>query len=164
MEPLDVAFERFKELHKEVAGYINSVETEADTRLKIIDRILIDVLGWPLDSVAAEKAADGGFADYMCSVVGRNRLVVEAKKDGRSLGCESRTAGSSFKLSGPAFKSEAAAEGIRQSIRYCGAKNAELACVTNGREWIVLRGNRLGDGLDSMEGSAFVFPNLVARI
>lgn len=162
MEPLDVAFERFKELHKDIAGYINSVETEADTRLKIIDRILIEVLAWPFDSVAAEKTADGGFADYMCSIVDRNRLVVEAKKDGRSLGCESRAAGSSFKLSGPAFKSEAAAEGIKQAIRYCGAKNAELACVTNGREWIVLRGNRLGDGLDSMEGSAFVFPNLVA--
>jgi len=162
MEPLDVAFQRFKDLHVDIAGYINSVETEADTRLKIIDRILIEVLAWPLDSVSAEKTADGGFADYMCAIAGRNRLVVEAKKDGRSLGCESRAAGSTFKLSGPAFKSEAAVEGIKQAIRYCGAKNAELACVTNGREWVVLRGNRLGDGLDSMDGSAFVFPNLVA--
>lgn len=162
MEPLDAAFQRFKAIHGEIAGYINSVETESDTRLKIIDRILIDVLAWPLGSVAAEKAADGGFADYICSVRGRHRLVVEAKKDGRSLGCESRTPGSTFKLSGPAFKSEAAAEGIRQAIRYSGSRNAELACVTNGREWIILRGNRLGDGLDSMEGSAFVFPNLVA--
>lgn len=150
MEPLDAAFEKFRAIHKEVAGYINSVETESDTRLKVVDRILIEVLSWPYETVFAEKAADGGFADYTCTVSGRNRLILEAKKDGRSLGCESRTAGSSFKLSGPAFKTEAAAEGIKQAVRYCGAKNAELGCVTNGREWIVLRGNRLGDGLDSM--------------
>src|SRR5262249_1523570 len=79
---------------------------------------------------------------------------------GRSLGCESRQAGRSFKLSGGLFSSPAAKEGISQAIRYCGDKNAELACVTNGREWIVFRGSRLGDGTATRDGAAFVFPNL----
>ena len=63
-------------------------------------------------------------------------------------------------LNGPAFKSEAVTEGIEQAIRYCGSKNAELACVTNGRQWLIFRGNRLGDGTDTMRGMAFVFSTL----
>lgn len=38
--------------------------------------------------------------------------------------------------------------------------SAELACVTNGIEWIIYRGNRLGDGTDVTDGMAFVFPSL----
>ena len=48
-------------------------------------------------------------------------------------------------------------EGIEQAIRYCGQKNAELACVTNGHEWIVFRGSRLGDGRGTRSGVAFLF-------
>jgi GTPase SAR1 family protein len=162
VEPLDAAFERFRTLHAEVAAYINSIETEADTRLKVINRVLVEVLGWPYAELMTEEHADGGYADYICKVSGRSRLIVEAKRDGRSLGCEGRPSGAPFKLSGPVFRSEAAQEGLTQAIRYCGSKSAELAIVTNGREWIVFRGNRLGDGLDTSDGMAFVFPNLVA--
>lgn len=162
MQPVDAAFEQFKVVAGEVADYLNSIETEADTRLKVLDRILVEVLGWPLAQVSAEPASEGGFADYACSVDGRYRLILEAKRDGRSLGCQGRAPGAFFKLSGTVFREQAAQEGIAQAIRYCGSKNAELACVTNGREWIVFRGTRLGDGLDTRDGMAFVFPTLVA--
>lgn len=151
----------FQRLVEEVSEYINSVETEVDTRLKIIDRVLVEVLHWPHADISTEAASDDGFADYACHVQGRFRLILEAKRDGRSLGCEGRASGHPYKLNGPVFKDEAAREGIAQAIKYCGAKNAELACVTNGREWIVFRGNRIGDGLDTREGIAFVFSNLV---
>ncbi len=161
MEPIDAAHQRFRALVAEVSDYVNSVETEADTRLKIIDRILVEALHWPRGDISAESASEGGFADYACHVQGRFRLILEAKRDGRSLGCEDRSSGHPYKLNGPVFKEEAAKEGIGQAIRYAGAKNAELACVTNGREWIVFRGNRLGDGVETREGMAFVFANLV---
>lgn len=161
MQPVDAAYKLFQQLATEVGEYVNSLETEADTRLKVIDRVLVEVLGWPLHEIAAEPLAEGGFADYACSVDGRFRLIVEAKKDGRALGSQGRPAGTSYKLSGPVFKEPSAREGIAQAIKYCGAKNAELACVTNGREWIVFRGTRLGDGLDTRDGHAFVFPTLV---
>jgi hypothetical protein len=122
--------------------------------------MLKEVLHWPLGEIGTEEPADAGFADYVCRVRGRARLVVEAKRDGRSLGVEGRPSGAAFKLSGSVFKSEAAKEGITQAIRYCGTKNAEMACVTNGREWIIFRGTRLGDGLDTRDGMAFVFSNL----
>ena len=161
MEPIDAAYAAFQGLTRECAAYLNSVETEADTRLKIIDRLLTEVLLWPYAEMNTEVPAEGGFADYVCRVQSRSRLVVEAKRDGRSLGCEGRPAGATFKLSGGVFKAESAKEGIAQAIQYCGAKNAELACVTNGREWLIFRGTRLGDGLDTRDGVAFVFANLV---
>lgn len=160
MEPIDVAHEAFRSMADEVGEYIHSVQTEADTRLKIIDRILLEVLLWPYREVFAEPATPSGYLDYGLLVQGRTRLVVEAKRDGRSFGLESRNARRGYKLSGGAFREEAVKEGINQAIRYCGEKNAELACVTNGREWVVFRGNRLGDGLDTREGVAFVFANL----
>jgi hypothetical protein len=123
--------------------------------------MLVEVLHWPLAEIDTEDPADGGFADYVCRVQGRARLIVEAKRDGRSLGVEGRPSGAAFKLSGGVFKADAAKEGIAQAIRYCGTKNAELACVTNGREWIIFRGTRLGDGLDTRDGMAFVFSHLV---
>ena len=125
MEPIDAAYEAFKHLTREVAGYLNSVETEADTRLKIIDRILVEVLHWPLEQLSTEPHTEGGFADYVGHVQERSRMVLEAKRDGRSLGCESRPAATAYKLSGGVFKADAAKEGISQAIRYCGAKNAE---------------------------------------
>jgi hypothetical protein len=134
--------------------------TEQDARVKAIDRILVDVLGWPLGELSLESPVDKGFIDYRCTVAGASRLVVEAKKDGRDLGISGHHNGKSYLLRGAVFSTEAAKEGIGQGIRYCGQKNAELAAVTNGRQWIVFRGSRLGDGKDSLDGMAFVFDSL----
>lgn len=160
MEPIDVAHQHFVALSREVAEYIHAVETESDTRLKIIDRICIEVLLLPYREILAESATGTGFVDYSFSVDGRSRLIVEAKRDGRSLGCEGRQPKRGYKLSGGVFSNPTAREGIGQAIRYCGEKNAELACITNGREWVIFRGNRLGDGRDTRDGMAFTFSNL----
>ena len=162
MEPIDAAYQAFSRLKHEVSGYIASVDTEADTRLKVIDRILLGVLLWPYDQVQTEPATPSGFADYACHVRHRTRMILEAKRDGRSLGLQGRQPGRAYKLSGGVFNADAAKEGIAQAIRYCGDKNAELACVTNGQEWVIFRGNRLGDGTDTRDGVAFVFPDLDA--
>jgi GTPase SAR1 family protein len=162
MESVDTAFRNFQEIHKAVAALPTPPVTEQDVRFHVIDPILVQVLGWPKGSVSNEEHALGGFIDYKLSVETLARLVVEAKRDSRTLGVSDKRAGQTFKLSGPVFKSEAAQEGIRQAVDYCGRKSAELACVTNGSEWIVFRGNRLGDGHDVTDGVAFVFPTLEA--
>ena len=48
-----------------------------------------------------------------------------------------------YKLSGPVFKNATVQEGIEQAVHYSAYKGAELACVTNGREWIIFRSNRI---------------------
>jgi len=160
MESIDHAFDVFKAIKAEIASYSSTIVTESDARLKIIDRIMIEVLGWGHGEILTEDPASSGFADYNFRVNGRSRLIVEAKRDGGSFKCANRPAGRGFKLGGPVFNDPIVKGGIRQAILYCGAKNAELACLTNGQEWIVFRGNRLGDGKDTVDGSALVFGSL----
>ncbi len=162
MEPIDAAAQCLDSLISEIASYDETIRSEADTRLKVIDRVLCEVLGWPLGQIFTEESSGDGYLDYKLNVDGRARLVVEAKRDGRDLGIGTRAAGRAFRLDGPVFFEAAVKQGIDQAIRYCGQKNAELACVTNGREWLVFRGSRVGDGRDTTEGMAFVFPSLDA--
>ncbi len=111
MQPVDVAFQRFKELRTEIGSYIDTVSTEADTRLKVIDPILLEVLLWPMRDVLAEPATASGFVDYSLGRDGRSRLIVEAKRDARSLGCESRQAKRGYKLNGGIFNEPSTKKG-----------------------------------------------------
>lgn len=160
VEPIDQAFENFKRSKSAIESYRASVVTEEDTRLKVINPILTDVLQYSMEDIFTEDRAGKGFIDYRINIDGFARLVVEAKRDGRDFQLANRTSARAYKLNGPVFKAEAAEEGILQAIGYCALKNAELACVTNGREWIIFRGNRLGDGTDTLDGKAFVFSSL----
>lgn len=160
LQGVDAAYEVLKRILPEMSQTLSSTDTESDTRLKIIDRMLIEVLGWTRDEIRTEKRSGEGYADYVCSLTGKARLIVEAKRDGRALGCEAKHAGGHYKLSGATFRNQAADEGIKQAITYCGINNAELACVTNGREWVIFRGSRVGDGMNTLEGMAFVIPGL----
>lgn len=121
MEPLDVAYEKFcKIVDDDIPSYWESILTEADTRLKIIDKVFVEVLGWPHAEVHLEDAAAEGRIDYRFTVGTLNRLIVEAKKKGRELGIAEEYAGRSFKLNGSVFKTEAAQEGIGGMIECCG--------------------------------------------
>jgi GTPase SAR1 family protein len=163
MEPIDAAFETFcKFVDQVVPTYWDTIRTEADVRMKLIDPIFTDVLGWPKGEIYLEDQAGSGRIDYRLTAGSLNRLIVEAKKEGRDLGVSEDYAGRSFKLNGSVFNTEAAKEGIDQAIYYCGHKGAELACVTNGHQWIVFRGNRGADGTDTRDGKACVFGSLAA--
>ncbi len=166
MEPIDAAFEKFKALAIEVTeqGYWNSVQSETDTRMKLIDRVFVDVLGWPVPQIHLESDAGKKFIDYRCTIEDLNRLIIEAKKKGRDLGINEDHSARFFKLNGAVFGTEAAKEGIDQAIFYCGHKGAELACMTNGRQWAIFRGAKGPDGHDILEGQACVFGSLDAVI
>lgn len=151
----------FDEFLPELVERLKQVRSEEDTRMKIINPMFSDVLGWELGAIATEEPTGDGFLDYKFSIDGRARLIVEAKRDSKSFGTEHRNVGRTYELSGPVLnKSPHPKQGILQAASYCGAKNAELACVTNGNEWIIFRGSRLGDGKDTLDGKAFLFPSL----
>lgn len=159
MEPIDVARQQLDQFLLDLTNYEHTITTEQDTRVKVIDRVLVNVLGWGYGDIQTEARAGNGFIDYKLTIDGYARLVIEAKRDSRGFGLSNRSPGRAYRLDGPVFTEAAAQEGIEQAIAYCGRKNAELACVTNGHEWVVFRGSRLGDGKDTREGMAFVFPN-----
>ena len=161
MDAIDARFEKLNQIVAEFDELHATIVTEADTRLKVIDRVLADALGWPLASTQVEERAGEGYIDYCLNVSGASRLIVEAKRNAQSFALENRQSGQAFKLDGVVFNA-AAKEAIRQAITYNAFKNAELACVTNGSEWIIFRGNRLGDGRNTLDGKGFVFSSLRA--
>jgi predicted type IV restriction endonuclease len=72
------AFLRVKgDLHK----YSLEKQTEADTRARLIDRILAEVLDWPPESILREEHAHPGFMDYVL-MLNKRVAVLEAKKSG----------------------------------------------------------------------------------
>lgn len=161
---LDFAEQKFKELVAEIGDYEQSIFTEQDTRIKIIDRIFVEVLGWSYETISTEEQAGSGFLDYKFTSNGLARLIVEAKRDGREFELSHAIDGNPYKLKGSLFKNINSAEGIKQAIIYGAYKGAELACVTNGREWIIFRCNRYGDGKEVLEGKAFIFTSLLSII
>ena len=56
--------------------------SEADTRAKIIDKILTGVLGWPEQTIQRERHIHEGYLDYELEVNKKSLITVEAKKVG----------------------------------------------------------------------------------
>lgn len=161
MEPIDAASLKFEEFLKTITPeYWSTCITEADIRMKIIDPMLTNVLGWPQSNISLETHAGEGFIDYRLTIDGLNRLVVEAKRESRDLGVSADRNGHFYKLNGPVFDTPHVKQGLNQAVTYCGHTNAELACVTNGRQWIVLLGNRRGDGTSTLSGMGCAFGSL----
>lgn len=159
-DSIDTAYEKLETLLAHYSSFAETIRSEADTRFKLIDAVITDVLGWPKSEIHAEERAGLGFVDYKLSIDGLGKAIVEAKRQSRSFELENRDCGGAYKLSGAVFRNPDAQEGIRQAIEYAAYKGCELACVTNGSEWIVFRANRIGDGLDVLDGKAFVFSSL----
>jgi len=116
MEPIDHAAERMRSLLVDIEQYKHTVVTEQDTRLKIIDRVLSEVLGWPLSEISTEDRAGHGYIDYKLTVNGLARLIVEAKRDGRDLGVSTQVPGRAYKLNGPVFHSDTIQEGLEGRV------------------------------------------------
>lgn len=158
-DEIDEAHQTFLKITDEVKNLEKQRWSEADTRIKIIDRILFEVLGWSKNDSSFEDPAGSGYADYTLKYENRAMLVVEAKKEHKSFGIQNRHSGKPYKLNGATFDS-VGKEAIKQAITYSAFKSIELACATNGSEWIIFRANRLGDGTETLEGKGFVFSSL----
>ncbi len=135
------------------------LETEQDARLHIIDRILIEVLGWDRQGVRTEPHTESGYIDYLLSAGGRNRLVVEAKRTSKLLIDTRQPPMAWYKVGGPALQS--ATEGLEQAKRYCTDTAVLFSALTTGFEWIGFWAVRT-DGIPPKEGKAVVFPSFEA--
>ncbi|MGE3440771.1 MAG: AAA family ATPase [Blastocatellales bacterium] len=141
-------------------NFSSTLTTESDVRLKVIDDVLQSVLGWGKEDIQTEERAGTKYLDYKLSSQEVARVVIEAKRAARSFGLIDLDCANTYKLSGPALNKKDLKEGIYQAIEYSAYKGCELACVTNGYEWVVFRSNRIGDGLETLSGKAFVFSSL----
>ena len=133
---------------------------EAQTRLKIIDRILFELLGWTHDDVTPEERVDKvdniEFTDYSIRTV-NSGLVIEAKRVGSSqfpslpkrrirLGALARDHSGLWKI-------------IEKARDYALHQSLQFACVTNGNCWVVFPASRR-DSVPWLDSSAIVFDGL----
>lgn len=131
---------------------------EATTRLHVINRILLEGLGWRAMDVEAEKAAPEGYVDY---ALGRPipLAIVEAKREGVSFrvpaGLEQRR-----KIDIPTLMLDAPTKAaIEQVLRYCQARGVPIAVICNGHQLIAFYASRQ-DGVRPLSGEALCFHTL----
>ncbi|WP_257220841.1 hypothetical protein [Acinetobacter sp. YH12218] len=80
MASIDVSEEKLKILLKEVRQDIQTIVSEEDAKVKIINRIFHECLGWSFTQFSCENNHENGFSDYILKINGEPSLVVEAKR------------------------------------------------------------------------------------
>jgi hypothetical protein len=155
----DGALALLKQLKSEFAelvaarGDIN----EADTRANLIDKILIQVCGWPDADVHREVHTERGYMDYTLAIRGRPHIAVEAKREGKPFTLPVTTS-KFLKLSGTLMTGQNVKEAINQVRGYCDDFGIRYAIATNGYAWVVFRAIR--EDMPWREGSARIFHSL----
>ncbi|MHB8252940.1 MAG: hypothetical protein ACYDEV_04435 [Acidiferrobacter sp.] len=154
---LDEAGGKFNELYPQWVANKDNVETEQDARFQVIDRMLIEVLGWERSAIKTEPHVESGFVDYLIRSKTRACFVVEAKRADKLVIDTKNPRFSSYKVSGPGLQSARA--GLEQAKRYCLDTGTPFAALTSGFEWIAFWALRT-DGRSPSDGKALVFPTL----
>lgn len=160
---IELAAQRLGNLEKEIRAALAAGPNESDTRLKVLDRFLFEVLDWNRDeSVKTEPPTASGYIDYLL-MMGENRgaLVIEAKRSGKLEPATKQSDVLNVSLSGPVVQPLMA--GIKQASDYAMAEGVGFACVTDGNTWLFYRPNR-SDGKRPMDGKGILFTDLDAVI
>jgi hypothetical protein len=160
---IELSAERLMKLEPEIRAALAAGPNEADTRLKVLDRFLFEILDWRRDSsVETEPPTASGYIDYLLKV-GENRgaMVVEAKRSGKLEPATKQSEVMYIALSGPVVKP--LIPGIKQAMNYAMEQGVAVACVTDGNTWLFFKASRT-DGKKPLEGKGVLFTDLTAVI
>ena len=131
---------------------------EATTRLRIIDKILFECLGWHTADVEAEQAYNREFVDY---ALGQpvTEAIVEAKREGIHFtlpaGVEGRRVADIQTLITDASTKAA----VTQVLGYCQSRGVPIAIICNGHQIAAFYASRQ-DGVPPLSGRALTFSSL----
>jgi hypothetical protein len=148
---VDTALSKFKELSKN----LNKGLTEADTRAKLIDPVFKLCLGWVEEDICREPYSNPGYIDYVFSIDGVRRFVVEAKKDGETFAIPDSLSGKYYVISGTIWTNKKIREAIEQAQKYCISCGVNYGVVSNGHQYIIFESFRRGG--DWKAGNCVVF-------
>lgn len=158
MKSSEEAYQSFLNLRAEAANYELEFQTEADTRARLISRIIHDVLDWPQQNVKREDYANPGFMDYLL-LTNKPIIVVEAKKSGDTFDLPSdATTKKLFTLNGVIRTIKNLAAHIDQVCQYCWHNGVEYAVITNGPQWVAFKA--FTDGIHVGQGRVILFNSL----
>jgi len=162
MPETTVGDDAFSRLPGVIADAADRTRNEAETRHKIIDFILHDLLAWPRNRVAVEENIHPGFADYILkNANGDPLLFVEAKKEGLYFQlpiAHNASEMSSYITIKKLLTNDTIKAAANQVRAYCADTGCEYACITNGHEWIFFKTFEKNTRWDSM--SALVIRRL----
>lgn len=162
MQSLDVSYEKGLEaivaLTQDAEAAPDAGQTEADTRAKLIDRILRECLGWTEAQIQRELHHESGFSDYVLS---QNRpvLVVEAKRENEDFSATTELSRRDYALATLRAKGGPLHQAIEQARSYADDEGVEFAVATNGRVWAVFRALSL-PGAPWRKGRFVIFRSL----
>lgn len=136
---------------------------EAETRIKLIDRVIFDILGWTPDDVSVEErvSEDGKveFTDYTIRT-GFSSLIIEAKRLGSS---ELLVPNIRKELLSRKLVSGYTGDAIKQARDYGRKLSVPFAVVTNGDQWIIFPASRT-DQIEFEKSSAIIFSSLKSAL
>lgn len=133
MNTCDQALERFNDYQSQYESYKNEDISESDTRSKLIDALLIGVLGWSEEDIRREGHVDSGYYDYKIDIAGVN-LVIEAKRQYKEFILPKGLHHS--KLSTLYKENE---EVIKQIKDYLDDLGRDTGIITNGYQFIIAK-------------------------
>ncbi|MGR0319631.1 hypothetical protein [Agromyces sp. ZXT2-3] len=157
MIPFDRAASSMDDLAVEIRQAVDDDVNEADTRLRIINHLLTDVLGWQDREVRAEEHTESGFIDYHVGQGGAH-FVLEAKRVGLSFELPAGTGAAVLSLPGLTRGTigRPLRTALEQAARYAQERGIPVAVAFNGKQLVAFMASR-SDGIPPLEGKALVF-------
>ncbi|WP_373964393.1 hypothetical protein [Kosakonia sacchari] len=156
------SYDKLEELRELEQSLKDRDINEAETRHKIIDFILHDLLSWPKNRVSVEEYIAPGYADYVLKKQNKDDLLfIEAKKAGIFFELPMATSKdeTSCYIAINKLLSDQNIKNAMQQVRtYCFETGCEYACITNGFEWIFFKIFEKGKRWESLQ--AFVVRSL----
>ncbi len=156
--PIELAHDRLSSLQPAFEALFLQTPNESDTRLKVMDRMLFEVLNWQYEAVFTEPPTGSGYIDYLLTTGDRRGiLVIEAKRFGLLRPATKSEEAMHVTLTGPVVKPMI--PGIKQALQYAMENGVSVAAVADGNTWLFFRASRT-DGKPPMDGKGVLFPNL----
>lgn len=130
---IDEAFENFSSIKSEIDSFIQEDINESDTRSKLIDSVLFNILGWNESVVSREGKVDSGYFDYKVSISGFH-FIIEAKRNFKEFVIPKNH--KSLKVKSFLKENE---DVITQIRNYAGDFGVNYGVITNGKQYIILK-------------------------
>lgn len=132
----DEALQNFAEIVLSYEDKLFSLN-EAETRAKIIDRVLRECLGWTEECLRREDRVDSGYTDYQLLIDGIPRLVIEAKRSGEYFELPKTMNQRAYKISGVIQTVTNLVQAMQQARTYTVDVGCKYAIVFNGHQLAV---------------------------
>lgn len=132
---------------------------EATTRIRIIDRVLIEGLGWRTSDITSEESGPAGYVDYALGRPSRS-VILEAKREGITFEVPAGLSGRRLVDLKTLCDDPGTKAAIEQVVGYCQSRGVPIAVISNGHQYVAFYASRQ-DGVAPLAGQALCFHSLL---